>query len=123
MEKAAAKTEEERKIAEERKKAKEAQAKMELHQQKAKHAAEKLNNKYHHGAGLMSKHHANNINEPVMGTAYGQKPAVGTATATAAPMAPGATVPMAPAPAGPTVPTATYPIGGGHRQGHKHWIN
>lgn len=38
---------EERKIAEERRKVKEAAAKMELHQDKAKHAAEKLDHHHH----------------------------------------------------------------------------
>lgn len=78
MEKAAARTEEEKKIAEERRKAKEAQAKMELHQAKAKHAAEKVESKYHH------VHH-----QPTVGT-HGHQP-VGAA----APVA-GATVPTYP---------------------------
>lgn len=52
VENAAARTEEEKKIAEERRKAKEAQAKMELHQAKAMHAAEKLGDKYHCGQFL-----------------------------------------------------------------------
>ncbi|KAF5477752.1 hypothetical protein F2P56_004368 [Juglans regia] len=68
-EKAAARTEKEKKIAVERRKAKEAEAKMELHQAKARHAAE---------------------NQPVVGGTYGQQP-VGTA----APMA-GATAPTYP---------------------------
>lgn len=41
MEKATARTHEEKEVAKERRKAKEAQAKMELHQAKARHAAEK----------------------------------------------------------------------------------
>lgn len=101
-EKAAARTEEEKKVAEERRKAKEAEAKMELHAEKAKHAAEKLSrNKYvhhgHHEPSLVGTHGVQ-INEPVVGT-HGHQP-VGTA----APMA-GAAIP-------------TYPLGG-HRPGHK----
>lgn len=48
--KATARTEEEKVIAHERAKAKEAKAEMELHEAKARHAAEKLNSK-HHGHG------------------------------------------------------------------------
>lgn len=50
-EKAAARTEEEKVLAHERAKAKEAKAKMELHEAKARHAAEKISTKqpYHFG--------------------------------------------------------------------------
>ena len=54
LEKATARTEEEKKLAHERKKAKEAEAKMELHQDKARHVEEKLRPKqpqYLHGYG------------------------------------------------------------------------
>ncbi|CAK7356164.1 unnamed protein product [Dovyalis caffra] len=44
---ATARTAEEKELARERRKAKEAQAKLELHQAKAKHAAEKLSSKHH----------------------------------------------------------------------------
>lgn len=44
-------TEEEKKIAEENRKAKEAEAKMKLHEAKAKHAAEKLTGAHATGAG------------------------------------------------------------------------
>lgn len=43
-----ARTEEEKVVAHERAKAKEAKAKMELHEAKARHAAEKLNTKQYH---------------------------------------------------------------------------
>lgn len=85
VEKAAARTDEEKGLAEERRKAKEAQAKEEQRQAKDKHAAKKLDA-------------ANNQHKPqLVAGAHGrqqQHPPVGTA----APMA-GATVP-------------TYPLGG-----------
>nr|XP_043630811.1 late embryogenesis abundant protein 18 [Erigeron canadensis] len=46
-EKATARTEEEKEIAHQRRKAKEAEAKMNLHVEKAEHAAEKLHGKHH----------------------------------------------------------------------------
>nr|ABB72363.1 seed maturation protein [Glycine canescens] len=62
-EKATARTEEERVIAHEHAKAKEAEAKMELHEAKARHAAEKLSaNQSHYGL-----HHDHN-NPPLVGT-------------------------------------------------------
>ncbi|XP_050235056.1 late embryogenesis abundant protein 18 [Mercurialis annua] len=84
VEKATARTHEQKKIAKERRKAKEAQAKMELHQAKAKHAADKL--RHHH--------------LPVVGTQYGytQPPAANRPVGTTATMA------------GTAVPT--YPLGG-----------
>lgn len=48
VEKAGARTKEENDIAEERRKAKEAEAKMELHESKAAHAGEKLQGKHAH---------------------------------------------------------------------------
>ncbi|XP_060179251.1 late embryogenesis abundant protein 6-like [Lycium barbarum] len=56
-EKAYARTREEKTIAEEVRKAKEAEAKMELHQAKARHAAEKLESKQAHLGGLVGPHH------------------------------------------------------------------
>ncbi|XVE57463.1 hypothetical protein DITRI_Ditri04bG0092600 [Diplodiscus trichospermus] len=59
LEKAAARTEEEKKLAHERKKAKEARAKMELHQDKVGHAEERLRAKqpqYLHGYGYDHDH-------------------------------------------------------------------
>ncbi|XP_039057300.1 late embryogenesis abundant protein 18-like [Hibiscus syriacus] len=59
LEKAAATTEDEKKLAHERKKAKEARAKMELHQDKVKHLEEKLTPKqpqYLHGYGYDLDH-------------------------------------------------------------------
>ncbi|KAK7386324.1 hypothetical protein VNO78_26480 [Psophocarpus tetragonolobus] len=54
-EKATARTEEEKVIAHELGKAKEAKAKMELHEAKARHAAEKLSTKQSHYYGLHHK--------------------------------------------------------------------
>ncbi|XVF13607.1 hypothetical protein REPUB_Repub08aG0222000 [Reevesia pubescens] len=54
LEKATARTEEDKKLAHERKKAKEARAKMELHQDKVRHVEERLGAKqpqYMHGYG------------------------------------------------------------------------
>ncbi|XP_059302479.1 late embryogenesis abundant protein 6-like [Lycium ferocissimum] len=56
-EKAYARTREEKTIAEEVRKAKEAEAKMELHQAKARHAAEKLQSKQAHLGGIVGPHH------------------------------------------------------------------
>ncbi|CAL5197856.1 unnamed protein product [Lathyrus oleraceus] len=55
-EKARARTKEEEVIAHERAKAKEAKAKMELHDAKAKHAAEKLSTKQAHYYGTQQPH-------------------------------------------------------------------
>ncbi|KAJ7952671.1 Seed maturation protein [Quillaja saponaria] len=98
-EKATAITEEEKVIAHERRKVKEAKAKMELHEDKAQHAAEKLNTKHshlygHHEPHLMGTHRSQpGQHVPVVGT-QGQQQPVGTA------------VPMV----GATAPT--YPLGG-----------
>ncbi|KAH7578646.1 hypothetical protein ACOSP7_000007 [Xanthoceras sorbifolium] len=59
-EKATARTEEEKEVAHQLRKAKEAQAKMELHQAKAEHAADKLRAKQSH---LLDHHH-----HPLAGT-------------------------------------------------------
>lgn len=89
-----ARTAEEKELARERRKVKGAQAKMELHQAKAKHAAEKLSSKHHH-------HHQ----PPVVGT----QPVVGTHANQ--PVGTGGTMPGTTAPA--------YPLGG-HPPGHGH---
>ncbi|KAK4260256.1 hypothetical protein QN277_003398 [Acacia crassicarpa] len=66
VEKATARTEEEKLIAHERAKAKKAQAKMELHEAKARHAAEKLGAKIpHHLVGA----HQHGMNHPGYGAA------------------------------------------------------
>ncbi|EEF42438.1 conserved hypothetical protein [Ricinus communis] len=94
VEKAAARTPEQKQIAKERRKAREAQAKMELHQAKAKHAAQK------------SRHH----HPPTVGTQYGPtQPVVGTQVNNPV----GSTATMA----GTTVPS--YPLGG-HPPGYKY---
>ncbi|KAK7330891.1 hypothetical protein VNO77_25097 [Canavalia gladiata] len=72
-ERATARTEEEKAIVHERAKAKEAKAKMELHEAKARHAAEKLSNKQSHYYGL-HEHES-----PVVG-AQQQPPLVGNQT-------------------------------------------
>ncbi|RDX62267.1 Late embryogenesis abundant protein 6, partial [Mucuna pruriens] len=97
-EKGMARTEEEKVIAHERAKAKEAKAKMELHEAKARHAEEKLRTKQSHSYGL---HH----DPPVVGTTQtqyqqqqGHQP-IGTAL-----------VP----------PGATYPLIGGNPPRNKH---
>lgn len=87
---ASARTPEEKEIARERRKAREAQAKSELHQAKAKHAAEKLNAKQRH------------YHPPVVGTH--QPPVVGTHPSQ--PVGSGATM------AGATNPTYPPPLGG-----------
>ena len=90
-EKATARTEEEKVIAHERAKAKEAKAKMELHEDKARHAAEKLSSKHsHHVPPLVGAQQ-----QPMVGTQYQGHQPLGT-------------VPMA----GATNPT--YPLGGNH---------
>ncbi|XP_031288143.1 late embryogenesis abundant protein 6 [Pistacia vera] len=105
VEQAAARTEEEKEIAHQRGKAKEAQAKMELHQAKAEHTAEKLRAKQSHVLGYAQHHHDDpylaathhgQMNEPVVGTTHGhhQHHPVGIA----------APVPATTAP--------TYPLGG-----------
>ncbi|OWM88289.1 late embryogenesis abundant protein 18 [Punica granatum] len=99
-EKAAARTPEEKEMAHERRKMKEAQAKMDLHQAKARHAAEKLVGKQAHVYG--------HVHEP---------PAPGTAHY-------GTTQPAAHQPVGsadPVTGTAvpTYPLGG-HPTGRKY---
>ncbi|TKY55563.1 seed maturation protein [Spatholobus suberectus] len=86
-EKATARTEEGKVIAHERAKAKEAEAKMELHEAKARHAAEKLSTKQSHYYGLHN-------HEP---------PVVGTQTQYQQGHQPLGAVPM---------PAATYPLGG-----------
>ncbi|KAL7111958.1 hypothetical protein ACP275_05G122100 [Erythranthe tilingii] len=55
-EKAVARTKEEREIAHEMRKAKEAEAKMKMHESKAQHAEEKLLGKHHVGGGLHGHH-------------------------------------------------------------------
>ncbi|XP_028754284.1 late embryogenesis abundant protein 6-like [Neltuma alba] len=76
-EKATARTEEEKVIAHERAKAKEAQAKMELHEAKGRHASEKLSAKQphhlvgHHDPSLVGAHQ-HGMNQP----GYGAAPAV-----------------------------------------------
>lgn len=84
----------------ESRKAKEAEAKMELHQAKARHAAEAA--RYHHHGHLQPPPAGTAYvqNQPVVGGTYGQQP-----LGTAAPMA-GATAP-------------TYPLGG-HPPGRKY---
>lgn len=64
VEKAGARTEEEEKIAEERRKAKKTQAEMELHEAKAKHAAEKLRAKQ----SRLYDHHNHHAHHPVVGS-------------------------------------------------------
>ncbi|KAJ7011213.1 hypothetical protein D5086_001297 [Populus alba] len=88
-----ARTAGDKELARERRKVKGAQAKMELHQAKAKHAAEKLSSKHHH-------HQL-----PVAGT----QPVVGTHANQ--PVGTGGTMPGTTAPA--------YPLGG-HPPGHGH---
>ncbi|CAN1256736.1 Late embryogenesis abundant protein 6 [Linum perenne] len=105
-EKATAATSEEREIAKERRKAKEAKAKMELHEAKARHAAQKLNSRNHrYGATtagvhnpVVGGHHHHGIHDPAfVGTG-----APTTAAVTGAPAYP------------PTVPMGTqYPAGPG----------
>ncbi|KAI7995278.1 Late embryogenesis abundant protein 6 [Camellia lanceoleosa] len=96
VEKAAARTKEEKDIAQELRKAKEAEAKMKLHEAKAEHAADKLHAKHSH-------HHLCGDHNPTIVGAHGRHHhPVGT---TAVPMA------------GTTNPT--YPLGG-HAPGHHH---
>lgn len=104
-EKAVARTPEEKEIAHQRRKAKEAEAKMELHDAKADHAAEKLQAKQSHLYG--HHHHPTTHQQPMMTTPgttqpYGHTQPVGTAAPTA----------------GTNVPT--YPLGG---QSHLHRQN
>ncbi|MFS7923449.1 putative Late embryogenesis abundant protein, LEA_1 subgroup [Helianthus anomalus] len=104
-EKVTARTQEERDIAHQRRKAKEAEAKMNLHMEKAEHAAEKLHGKHHvlgHDTvtGVYGGHHQTHV-----GT-------VGQSTVPAHQQTYGAVDPVT----GTTVPT--YPPG--HLHGHKH---
>ncbi|KAG5540091.1 hypothetical protein RHGRI_020355 [Rhododendron griersonianum] len=92
---------EEKHVVEEQRKAKEAEAKMRLHEEKAEHAAEKFQGKHSH---LLHGHHqpvvgTHGHHQPVVGTHGHQQPVVGTA-------APGTTVP-------------TNPLGG-HTTRHHH---
>ncbi|KAI3804529.1 hypothetical protein L1987_26140 [Smallanthus sonchifolius] len=103
-EKATARTQEERDIAHQRRKAKEAEAKMNLHVEKAEHAAEKLHGKHHvlgHGhdtvTGVYGRHHQTPVGS------------VGQTTVPLHQQPVGAVDPVT----GTTVPT--YPQGG-----HKH---
>ncbi|XP_030533534.1 late embryogenesis abundant protein 6 [Rhodamnia argentea] len=106
VEKAAARTPEEKEMAHERRKAREAKAKMELHHAKAKHVGEKFATKHSTLAGHVHEpvtHHT--TTQPVVGAPghqTGHQP-VGTADTMT----------------GTTVPT--YPLGG-HRphSGHTH---
>ncbi|KAL9422689.1 hypothetical protein AB3S75_034883 [Citrus x aurantiifolia] len=76
-EKAAAMTEEEKELAHQRRKAKEAKAKMEMHQAKAIHAAEKLRAKQSHlygpnlAAGTDDHHHLGQNELPPAATTHG----------------------------------------------------
>ncbi|KDP29011.1 hypothetical protein JCGZ_19500 [Jatropha curcas] len=101
VERASARTHEQKQIAKERRKAKEAQAKMKLHQEKAKHAAEKLSGRRaHHLSGAThTNHHYPTTVDPVVGT-HAHQPVGTTGTM-----------------AGTTVPT--YPLGG-HPPGYKY---
>ncbi|XP_021904517.1 late embryogenesis abundant protein 18-like [Carica papaya] len=123
LEKATATTEEQKHIARERRKAKEAQAKMELHQAKAEHAAQKLRAKQGSLAG--HKHYAPTpvaashpagfgTSNPAYGvTSTGQQPVVSAEPMVSTPPGPVAQgqQPVGTATAVPTYPT-TYPLGG-----------
>ncbi|CAM8982966.1 unnamed protein product [Rhodiola kirilowii] len=61
-------TSEERAIAHERRKAKEAQAKMELHEEKALHAGEKLDSKLTHHHHTVNPQHSHGTTTAGMGT-------------------------------------------------------
>lgn len=94
MEKATSRTKEEKTIAHERRKAKEAEAKMKLHEAKAEHADEKL-----HG------HHLHPHHEPVVGAhghGHNHHQPVGTAVPTTG------------------VPAPNYPLGGQFPAGPTH---
>ncbi|KAI3505385.1 hypothetical protein L1887_27503 [Cichorium endivia] len=116
-EKATARTQEEKEIAHQRRKAKEAEAKMNLHVEKADHAAEKLHGKHHvlgHDsvAGIYGGHH-----QTPVGT-------VGQTTATG--VVPGAVHHHHQQPLGAVDPLTgttapTYPLGG-HLHGHNKHI-
>ncbi|KAJ9536869.1 hypothetical protein OSB04_029602 [Centaurea solstitialis] len=103
-ENATARTHEEKEIAHQRRKAKEAEAKMNLHAEKAEHTAEKLHGKHHvlgHDtvAGAYGGHHQTPIGM------------VGLTTTTTGTI-PGTVDPVT----GTTVPA--NPLGGGHLHGH-----
>lgn len=103
-EKATARTPEEREIAHQRRKAKEAEAKMNMHVEKAEHAAEKQ----------QGKHHI--LGHSTMPGVYGGAPVapIGQTTGVPHQQPPlGAVDPVT----GTTVPT--NPLGG-HHHGHKH---
>ncbi|KAL1556929.1 late embryogenesis abundant protein 6 [Salvia divinorum] len=71
-EKAAAPTKEGREITHERRKAKEAEAKMKMHVAKADHAADKLHSAQHGGLcgiGCNHHHHGGGYQDPVVGSA------------------------------------------------------
>ncbi|KAL2544428.1 Late embryogenesis abundant protein [Forsythia ovata] len=89
-EKVAARTKEDKTISHERRKAKEAEAKMKLHEAKAEHAAEKVHGKHLH-------HH-----EQVVGTHRHHHQPIGTAVPTTG------------------VPAPTYPLGGQFPAGPSH---
>lgn len=80
-EKATARTEEEKEIAHQKRKAKEAEAKMKLHLEKAEHVAEKLHGKHHVlGHDVYGGHHTTPVGvagqpvETVPGTVPHQQP-------------------------------------------------
>lgn len=77
MEKAAARTKEEKEIAVERRKAKEAEAKMNLHEAKARHAAEKQQAVQAHLYPAAGRHHHHG-GDPVVGGQVGHHEPVGT---------------------------------------------
>lgn len=100
-EKATARTQEEKDIAHQRRKAKEAEAKMNLHMEKAEHAAEKLHGKHHVLGGVYGGHHQTPVGSVAQTTVPTQQQPLGAVdpvTGTAVP---------------------TYPLGG-HLHGHKH---
>ncbi|XP_055832081.1 late embryogenesis abundant protein 6 [Solanum dulcamara] len=95
-EKAVARTREGKRIAEEVRKAKEAEAKMELHQAKARHAAETLQSKQSHLGGIIGPHTHHHGTHDTVGAHQGQQnPVVGTTVPTTA-----------------THVAPTYPLGG-----------
>ncbi|KAK2662468.1 hypothetical protein Ddye_001042 [Dipteronia dyeriana] len=84
VEKAAARTEEEKEIAHQLRKANEAQAKMELHHSKAQHAADKLRAKQSHLVTQPQPHHMPlGTVAPLTGTAVPSYPLGGNPTSPA----------------------------------------
>lgn len=118
-----ARTKEEKEIARERKKVKEAEAKMDMHMAKGAHVEDKLMAKqshYHASHGPHLPHHEPmQAPAPVMGHGYGHNPPGVTSMPPSAAYPPGTTSILPPAaypPGAASVPPTAYPPTGHHHR-------